>query len=295
MQKPRIIRAMRACAVFAALLCMGATAVIAAPGERCAGGRHQYIETRRVEPTATTDGEADYLCTECGQRYTDILFATEHLWGGWIIDKPASCTQPGSKRRTCTRARPHDETSIIAALGHSYTVSATEPGCDSEGEITYRCKRCANWYTETIPPVGHDYAEEIAREATCMVPGLMLFVCANDFEHSYEEGIPALGHAYGEWQVKTPAAPDAQGLEARVCLRCGDGETRPLPAPAIPTTRVFTAIDAALAGTNVLSLGFFAFLLIPYFISLAYIKRRQKAVKRRNALRKELEERYGFY
>ena len=42
--------------------------------------------------------------------------------------------------------------------------------------------------------------------------------------------IPALGHEWGEWEVVTPATETAEGLEQRTCARCGEVETRAIPA-----------------------------------------------------------------
>jgi len=264
MKKTRRIAGALRLAVALVLLCAATPHARAVPGEECAAGRHQYQQMPRVAPTAAKDGEADYLCAACGQRYTEILFATNHLWGAWVTVARATCAEPGVRRRTCTRAEPHDEYAAIAALGH-------------------------------------DYRESAVLEASCLEPGLLRFVCGHDPAHSYEEGIPAPGsHDLGAWRVETSARAGEQGLEVRACLRCGWKETRALlalPAPTAPAAEppaAFPVLDVALTGANVASLGFFAFLLIPYFICLAYIRRRQEAIKRRDALRKKVEERYGF-
>ena len=42
--------------------------------------------------------------------------------------------------------------------------------------------------------------------------------------------IPALGHDWGEWVVVTPATETSEGLEQRTRARCGEVETRAIPA-----------------------------------------------------------------
>ncbi|MBQ3300991.1 MAG: hypothetical protein IJH04_02340, partial [Eggerthellaceae bacterium] len=51
--------------------------------------------------------------------------------------------------------------------------------------------------------------------------------------------VPALGHQWGEWTVVKPATETEEGLEERVCARCGAKETR-----AIPTTVEYRYVGA---------------------------------------------------
>ncbi|MCL2106641.1 MAG: hypothetical protein FWH26_06265 [Oscillospiraceae bacterium] len=302
--KARIPRILRAALLLALLFYLSAPAVWATPDEDCAAGRHQYAELRRVEATAMEDGEISYLCGNCGQRYTEILYATSHLWGEWVTDSPATCTEQGTRRRTCTRGQIHDEQGSLPALGHNYLETVTEPGCEEEGLRTFSCSRCRDVYTEPIPATGHAYEEFVSEEPACMTPGLKSFICENNPAHVYEESIPAIGsHAFGEWQTRIPAEEGAQGLEIRICTRCGLEEPRTLPAlPTLPATTAappeppdeIPVLDIVLVGASALSLGFFAFLLIPFFLCFAYIKKRQEAVKRRDELQIEVDKKYGF-
>ncbi|MCL2106591.1 MAG: hypothetical protein FWH26_06005 [Oscillospiraceae bacterium] len=290
--KPQIARIGQAAALLAVLLCLSAPAARAAPLDDCAAGRHQYAEVRRVAPTAMEDGEVDYICGVCGKKYTDLLFATDHIWGQWVTERQPNCTQPGASRRTCSRAQPHSESAVIPALGHDYTETVIQPGCDKEGLRTFDCARCGHQYTQRIDPLGQ--------------------------------------HSFGGWHVEIPAEEGVEGLEVRVCAVCGAEEPRILaalppratePPPTELTTEPLTELtteltteppaeppaetaaeppdalpvaDIVLVSANVVSLGSFAFVLIPYFLCLAYAKRRRKAIKERDALRKEVDNLYGF-
>jgi hypothetical protein len=53
-------------------------------------------------------------------------------------------------------------------------------------------------------------------------------------------------------------------------------------------------VDVALVSASAVSLGWFAFLLIPYFICLAYARKRLEKQELRDELRKEVAERRGF-
>jgi len=270
---------LRFAVLLAALLCLPAPLARAA---QCAPDKHSYAEVRRIPATATQDGEIDYVCTICGHEYTDLLFATDHLWGDWVTDQSATCTQPGRRHRTCTRALPHTESVAIPAIGHAYKETGTQP--------------------------------------TCLKPGKRVFVCANDLGHTYEEAIPAFGsHNFGEWRTETAAGEGTPGQEARKCGRCGAVETRALaalptttaatipktePPTEIPTQppteppteppRSMPVMDIVLVSANAASWGFFAFLLIPYFLCLLYARRRRKAQEQRDALRKEVDELHGY-
>jgi len=270
-------RKLCAALLLAVLLCLFAPIARAV---ECTPGQHKYIETGRIPATAMEDGEIDYTCTACGHEYTDILFATEHLWGDWITIQEPTCTQPGQRRRTCTRAQPHHETAVIPALGHDYKETRIEP--------------------------------------SCLNPGKKIFVCANNPIHTYEELIPAHGdHSFGAWNSVTPARENAQGLETRKCIRCDLAESRAIEAlpttltepPTEPTTeprtepstepstessRTIPALDIVLISANIAALGWFAFLLIPYFMGLAFARRRRKAQEERAALRKEVDELHGY-
>lgn len=71
--------------------------------------QHQYSVIEREEPTEDSDGFVAYKCDLCGQEYTDILFATSHEWGGWVVDKQPTDTEPGLRHRTCNRGLEHTE------------------------------------------------------------------------------------------------------------------------------------------------------------------------------------------
>jgi len=266
----------------------------------CAAGRHQYTETRRVAATAMEDGEVTYLCSVCGQHYTEILYATDHQWGEWITDTPPTCTQPGEKHRTCNRGLSHDESAAIAALGHDYAASVTkEPGCGEEGTKTFTCSRCGDSYTEPIPVMGHDYEETDRREPGCVEDGLIVYTCAHNPAHTYEETIPAFGsHSFGDWFVETQPQEGAEGTEIRICVHDGFAEYRQMPALSPPATvdppRSFPLMDVVLISTGVGLLGVFSVMIIPFVLGLLYIRKRRLALLRLKELRKEVEDHYGF-
>ena len=86
----------------------------------------------------------------------------------------------------------HDLAYYASFHGHSYTYTVTdEPDCENHGSAIYTCS-CGKSYTVTIP---------------------------------------ALGHAWGAWTVVVEATATSNGLEKRVCSRCGKEEYRDISAP----------------------------------------------------------------
>lgn len=294
----------QACAVIAAimlafLLPLNAQA---APEYDCLNGQHRYVEIDRIPATPSTDGEVNYRCELCGKRWYDILFATDHIWGDWLIDKDADCTEPGERHRTCTRGATHDQYEQIPALGHEYRESiASQPKCEADGVKTFSCFRCGNSYTEQIKAIGHEYAQEVIKKPTCSNDGEKIFVCKHNSEHKYNETIPALGHDFGEWFVETPAAEGSPGVEARVCSRNKDHqEIKEIPALPISKSEkaeeksAFNLIDIIIGSINLALIGTFSVLLHPYIKWSGYIRRRRKEIQRINEIRKLVAKYYDF-
>lgn len=77
---------------------------------------------------------------------------------------------------------------------HSYTATTVAPNCVENGYVLHVCSLC-----------GDSYKENLA-------------------------GSPALGHAYGEWEVIVEASCDREGISTRNCTRCGAADTKTVAA-----------------------------------------------------------------
>ena len=296
----------------------------------CAAGRHNFVEISRTEPTATTDGKVVYQCTLCGIQMTDILLATDHIWGPWIVDTPATCTETGEEHRHCSRGVGHDETQTIPALGHDYKAKVTkeptytdagvttytcsrcgvsytkpipalvhdykesitkEPSCTEDGVKTFTCTICGDVYTEAIPALGHDYQATITKEPTCTEAGVTTYTCARCGD-TYTEPIAALGHDWGPWYVKTAAQPGVPGVEERDCSH-GDSETRAIPALSAKKP-FFTPLSPFLGGVDAALLVASGFIIYPYYKWARFFRKRAKTARRLKELREMVANRYGF-
>lgn len=283
--------------------------VLAAPEYNCTSGKHKYIETSRIPSTATTDGEVSYRCELCGKVWDDILFATNHVWTEWVVDKDATCTKQGERHRSCSRGASHDQYETLPALGHDYKEAITTvPDCETPGVKTITCTRCHESHTETILATGHDYDERITKEPSCFEDGEKTYIDKNNSHHNYTKPIPAYGaHDFGEWFVETPAEEGVPGIEARICTRNPEHkETRKITA--LPANQqkpepilepeiekfFFNTGDLVIGGINLGFLGMFTALIAPYVKSSIYIRKRRKYIQRIKELRELVSKHYDF-
>ncbi len=117
-------------------------------------------------------------------------------------------------------------------------VITVSPTCTTDGEKTYKCKKCENTYTEVIPALGHSEslrAEDVSPESgICEVGGtytLITYCSVCETEISREEKTVAPGeHAYGEWEITKTATPQETGERKRTCILCGEIESEIIPS-----------------------------------------------------------------
>lgn len=79
---------------------------------------HNMVEAERVEPTCTEDGYVLSVCSICGEEEKEVLTATGHDDGQWVVVKDASFFGTGEKQLQCT---------IDGAVIETQTIDATSP------------------------------------------------------------------------------------------------------------------------------------------------------------------------
>ena len=120
-------------------------------------GLEYYIEasdgfnTGRVG-SAETPILVQIIASPCGQ------IGLTHDWGDWELTQGATCTETGSRKRSCLRCG-ETETEEIPSLGHLFGEWETvEPTCVNSGSTTRVCERCgATDAAEVLPALGHSY------------------------------------------------------------------------------------------------------------------------------------------
>ena len=130
------------------------------------------VRENEVAATETENGSYDEVvyCTVCDEelsRVTKTIPATggtvcDHEYGEWVVTKEATCTETGTKTRTCSICN-ETETSVIVAKGHTpgdpvreNEVAATKTKKGSYDEVVY-CTVCSvelSRETKTIPATG---------------------------------------------------------------------------------------------------------------------------------------------
>lgn len=96
----------------------------------------------------TTDETTIQICMFCneeiaGSEKTNKGTKLGHAWGEWINSKEATCSENGTKTKTCTRCgETQDE--AIPSIGHKpgEWITEIETTCHSEGKSTLLCTVC---------------------------------------------------------------------------------------------------------------------------------------------------------
>ena len=133
---------------------------------------------------------------------TDVIkkCGDNHSFSEWVITKEATCTEDGSKTRTCSVCGTV-ETEVIAATGHSFSDWAVtkEPTCTETGVKTRTCSVCQVTETQVIAALGHDFSKwEVTTDATCTTDGESVAHCQHEgCNETQTMVIKALGHNPG--------------------------------------------------------------------------------------------------
>lgn len=192
---------------------------------------------------------ADGKCKDCGAIKTagthTHAFNMKNVADKYLIEK-ANCTNPAVYYFSCACGEVGTEMfKDGTALGHSFGNGnvTTQPTCTLQGKMTYTCARCGEQKTVAIPALGHTYgadgicercgikkpdqghthkySEKLKKEATCTTPAEYQLVCSCGEVGSqpYEKG-KALGHAWDDGNVTTPATCKDTGVKTFTCTRC---------------------------------------------------------------------------
>lgn len=214
--------------------------------------------TREIEPTCTESGYIEEYCTECGKIFAKIENAepSGHDFCEWRLVKAATCTELGVQTRVCARCGA-EETRDTAVAEHNFSewVITRAPTCTEPGTEERVCRNCGDAETRIAKAAGHDFGDALpceegvvcikcgaamppvphtcetrGKEATCTENGYTetyCTVCGKVIGDRTESA--ALGHDFGEWETDIAANCVAEGVEKRVCIRCGFYETRAIP------------------------------------------------------------------
>ena len=184
---------------------------------------HNYTEVV-IEDTCTNQGFTEYVCTKCGNSYSDNYGAAlGHNFGAWITVTAATCTADGIMNTKCSNCTA-TSTRVIPATGHTYGEWETTvgPTCTLKGSKVKKCTVCkAVVETAEIDMLPHTVVTDSAVEATCTSTGLTqgkhCSVCGTVLVA--QEVLP-VKHETGDTMLVTPATCTETGLRAKYCSVC---------------------------------------------------------------------------
>lgn len=206
-----------------------------------------HCKADSVEPKAATCIETGLKevgeCKVCGEHYSyaddenvlPVDTVNGHNWSeDYVVDQEATCTEPGSKSKHCTRegCDAKNDTQEIKALGHDYVSKVTkEATCTEKGILTKTCSRCNDVLTEEIQALGHDFAKDytVDVKATCTTDGKQSKHCSRCDAKTDVQKIPALGHDFTS-KVTKEATCTVDGVITKSCGRCAATETEVIKA-----------------------------------------------------------------
>lgn len=283
--------------LFLLVCCIATSGYFSAAGAsdtyNCNAGYHKDTEIGRVPATETQDGYILYQCEICQREYEYKLFAGDHDWNEWTVEKEASCYQSGRKRRVCTSHETHYQTEIIPAA-HKYVETVKQPGCSEAGERQLQCSVCDTMKTETFgEPLGHEYKGTVTLKARCNVEGMKTYTCIR-CDDSYTEPLPALEHKYGEWIIDQEPSEGTAGSRHKACENgCGEDIVESIEALAVVTTANIPVvpeensevkiIDIVVTGINVGLITFFISVMYVDVHVLSWLKKRRELIDMKDA------------
>ncbi len=159
----------------------------------------------------------------------------EHTFGEWVVEKEATCTENGTRFRSCECGEKETET---VEAGHTIVLEvAIKPTCIKGGRTKGEtCSVCHAVLTESteLPATGHSpvASEDVA--ATCVTDGRVGGTHCSVCQSVVEEGktIPATGHSLVT-EDAVPATCTEDGLtEGSHCEICGETITEQVTIPS---------------------------------------------------------------
>ncbi|MBR6498816.1 MAG: hypothetical protein IKT23_03910, partial [Clostridia bacterium] len=155
-------------------------------------GKHHWYPRPR-DPWCDYSGGYVYTCSLCNKMvFEETTPALGHDWPAWTVTKAATCTESGSRTRTCRRCQKV-ETQDISALGHSFSGKTykSQADCEHYGIYYWTCTRCGYKSEGNDKPLGHDWDEGVVTKApTATEDGIRTYTCKRDPSHTKTEVIP---------------------------------------------------------------------------------------------------------
>jgi len=187
---------------------------------------HTYGEWQTTtEPTCTTAGQREQVCSGCGDTIKETIPALGHDWEkAYTEDLAATCTEDGIESQHCSRCDAVQNEKVIPAKGHDFGewVEIEASSCENAGLEQHTCGNCGLVESKNLDPLGHDFEESysIDQDATCTEDGSQSRHCTRCDAVADSQVIPATGHSYVE-TINDSTCTEA-GEKIEKCSTCGD-------------------------------------------------------------------------
>ena len=173
--------------------------------------------------TALEDCEVGIYCLNCSYVEVAPTTHTEEALDEVLPTCTSTGLTEGKKCSVCQKILVAQQT--VDMLDHDYAtegVVTTEPTCTTTGVMTYTCKDCPAFYTESIDELGHNPVamDEVAKTCTtsgwkggekCERCGIVLVA---------QEEVPA-SHEYEKVPEKMPTCTETGHSAHQKCKDCG--------------------------------------------------------------------------
>ncbi len=173
---------------------------------------------------STNDQEWKDYPVDVQVTVSGIVKACEHKFTA-VVDKEATCGEPGSQHMECTICGFKDAPTVIPATGqHTFTTVVDKAAsCGAEGSQHRECTVCGYKEAQTaIPATGqHTFTTVVDQAASCGIVGSQHNECTVCGYKEAQTAIPATGQHTFTTVVDKAASCGAAGSQHNECTVCG--------------------------------------------------------------------------
>ena len=200
--------------------------------DSCIGSAtHPWSEYRLISSeSCTEDGSRARSCPVCQSEQTERIPATGHDYSAWVQILPQSCLQQGEQARLCQDCG-YTESKTQPALGHDLGVWVTDihPDCTNAGSEHRSCSRCSYQETREMGAMGHALGEWVQTLEPSCSAVGEESKTCSFCDYAEHRPLPMIEHVYGNWEEDVAAGCTTQGVEKRSCVLCPHTEARNTP------------------------------------------------------------------
>ncbi|HIZ24912.1 MAG TPA: leucine-rich repeat domain-containing protein [Candidatus Gallimonas intestinigallinarum] len=145
----------------------------------------------------------------------------EHTYGEWVIEQEATCTNVGTRVRTCLTCMD-EQTETIPALGHDIVEHAGQAAtCTQPGWEAYEtCSRCNYTTYAALSALGHDTVYHAGQAATCTQAGWEAYETCSRCDYTTYTAIPEAGHRFVPHAGQDPTCTQSGWAAYETCENC---------------------------------------------------------------------------